>query len=193
MKKPKDYQIALNQEQVSELWKAGQIDGFQFMRVAAWKSAKALGEITLNSEREFEIRTKALFEAIAPWTETNVINQPIDWDHWQETAAHAIGSKKLGTGLLGLRGVGYPMATAVLSTLLPNVFPVLDKWAIVGLYGETEKSAASTKWHKSAVYRKYAFDIATSTKPDLLSTTCIHYRDQILMNAAREARAAGLE
>lgn len=191
MIKRKDYQVALSESQVSELWAVRQIDGFQFMRIAAWKSAKALGELTLNPESEFEDRTRVLFDVIATWTDINVIEQAIDWNHWQETAAQAIGSKKLGTGLLGLRGVGYPMATAVLSTLLPNVFPVLDKWAIVALYGETEKSAASNKWHKSAVYQKYAFDIATSTRPDILSTTCIHFRDQILMNAARLANPAG--
>src|SRR5712692_9646955 len=34
-----------------------------------------------------------------------------------------------------LEGVGYPMATAILDILDPGVWPVMDRWAVITVFG----------------------------------------------------------
>ena len=41
------------------------------------------------------------------------------------------GASAHRSGLLGLEGVGYPMATAILDILDPGVWPVMDRWAVM--------------------------------------------------------------
>ena len=49
------------------------------------------------------------------------------WDDWRETARRAIGVAATRKGLLGLEGVDYPVATAILDILDPDVWPVIDQ------------------------------------------------------------------
>lgn len=119
------------------IWSRGYMTALQMLRIAAWKSARGLALLTLNDEDLIRLRTADAFDAIRPWRAADVLNAPVDWDAWREMVAHAVGSKQGQTGLLALEGVGYPMASAFLALLAPAAFPVIDRWAVHGVYGPT--------------------------------------------------------
>jgi hypothetical protein len=70
---------------------------------------------------------------IEPWRrkKATALDTDADWADWQQTVNAAIGwvagHGEPSSGLLSLKGVGYPMASAVLDILDPDVWPVIDK------------------------------------------------------------------
>ncbi len=62
---------------------------------------------------------------------------------WRNAANWAIGweayNGEPASGLLALQGVGYPMASAILDILDPDVWPVIDKWAVQTVFGKDAK------------------------------------------------------
>ena len=161
------------------IWDRGHVTPLEFVRIAAWKSAKGLASLSLNSEQEFTTTTAAMLTSLSALQSSDACRDTIDWDAWQQVAATTIGSKRERTGLLGLHGVGYPMATAVVCIMLPKVFPVMDRWAITAL---TDRSfGESTRWHRSAVYREYSELLADSTSALFNGAGSIHERDIRLM------------
>jgi len=97
----------------------------ELFRVAAWKTGQGLGSLTTNAEAEIQDRTRAAINAIAPWRgrRVGVLTSEAMWTDWRETARRAIGAKASKSGLLGLDGIGYPMATAILDVLDPGSGP----------------------------------------------------------------------
>ena len=174
------YQAEPSDDFVQAIWKRGRITPLEFFRIAAWKSAKGLASLSLNSEAVFAQSTSAALIALTPLRDVDVCRERIDWDEWQTVAAGAIGSKLRGTGLLGLRGVGYPMATAIVCILAPRAFPVMDRWAITALAGDA--AGTSARWHRAAVYRQYAELLATSTSALFDDAESIHARDKKVMD-----------
>jgi hypothetical protein len=122
-------------------WIRGCIDPFELTRIAAWKNAKSVAAITVNSPGEIEAWTEAAISAIRPWRDRRAIalTADADWASWQEAANAAIGwiGSRGGppSGLLALKGVGYPMASAILDILDPDVWPVVDKWSAKTVFG----------------------------------------------------------
>jgi hypothetical protein len=166
-----------------EIWAAGQITPLQLFRIVAWKSAKGLAPVSLNSEEDIKRWTSNALEATSRWRATNVLTDTIDWDEWEYAAGTAIGASKQAvgdankSGLLALDGVGYPVASAILGLLLPKAFPVIDKWTILGVYGPKAKN-----WQRKVVYRNFTERLVEVAE---LSPSCtsIHEVDQWVMNS----------
>lgn len=181
----KKYHDELPSEFAKSLWKQEEIRPLQLMRIVAWKSQRALAELTVNDENEILDRTHNAISAIRHLVDLNVVTaKAVDWQVWRDAAANAIGVKKSGTGLLGLRGVSYPVATAILAILLPDVFPVMDRFAISSAFGITVKEGKSPRFHKADKYREYCERLVSSDMAGVKEITSIHKRDQFFMNLA---------
>lgn len=165
-----------------QIWDAGQITPLQLFRIVAWKSAKGLAPVSLNSEKDIERWTSNALEATSSWRTTNVLTDEIHWNEWEHAAGTAIGASKQAvgdsnkSGLLALDGVGYPVASAILALLLPKAFPVIDKWTILGVYGPGAKN-----WKRKVVYRNFTERLVEVAHhfPD---RTSIHEVDKAVMN-----------
>lgn len=90
------------------IWDQGSITPLQVMRIAAWKSARGLASLTLNSEEELRARTELLVRTLLPWRHIDVLEHASDastiWAEWTEAVRTAVGSKRAGTGMLGSCG-----------------------------------------------------------------------------------------
>jgi hypothetical protein len=158
-----------------QVWDSGVITPLQLFRIVAWKSARGLAPVSLNSEADITRWTSNALDATSSWRTTNVLTDSIDWDQWQLDASTAIGVSKK-SGLLALDGVGYPVASAILALLLPKTFPVIDKWTILGVYGPKAKN-----WQRKVVYRNFTERLVEVAHhfPDC---TSIHEVDKAVMN-----------
>jgi hypothetical protein len=110
-------------------WSRGHLTPLDLFKVAAWKTGQGLGSLTLDTEEEITSRTRAAIDRIRP-LHTRTITAATDdamWDNWRKTARRAIGATTDQSGLLGLHGVRYPMATAILDILDPCLWPVMDR------------------------------------------------------------------
>ena len=178
-------------------WERGYLRPLEFFRVAAWKTGQGLGSLTLNSEESIEARTKAVIDCIQAWRGRKVVAVDDDalWADWRETARSAIGIKADKTDLLGLDGVGYPMASAILDILDPHVWPVIDRWAVQTVFGAQSSGAPlpARWWHRAAVYQTYARHLATTGAACWGSSLSIHELDQKAMSMAmkKECPPAG--
>jgi hypothetical protein len=132
-------------------WSRGYLTPLDLFRVAAWKTGQGLGSLTVNTEEEIEARTRAAVDCVQPWRERPVSRLADDTmrEDWRETARHAIGALADRSGLLGLKSAGYPMATAILDILDPGVWPVMDRWAIITVFG-TRRGGPPVTWHPVA-------------------------------------------
>lgn len=158
----------------------------QLFRIAAWKSAKGLAPLTLNTEDQIAERTRSAIEVIKPWRSANLLHPDHDfeWPNWTATAASAIGSKQQGSGLLGLDGVGYPMATALLAFLAPGAFPVMDIWTIRAIYG----AKTTRKYERAVAYTDFArqlVEVGSSLFPE---EPDVHSIDIAVMNRSMACR-----
>jgi hypothetical protein len=172
-----------------EIWAAGEIKPLQLLRIGAWKSAKGVASLTLNTEEEISIRSNRLLTTLEPMRRVDVLNHEPDWDQWTDVARTAIGSAKAGTGLLGLHGVGYPMATAVLAILSPAVWPVMDKWTVLAVFGDE----VGLRWQRAIAYRAFTERLRELAPNHYSDSETIHAVDQRVMNSiigCTEARDA---
>ena len=184
----KKYQEEIGLDVVQRIWDRGFLTGFELLRIGAWKSAKSIALLTVNEEDQIELVTKVALTAIDHYRSVNVVVDSVDWDDWRETVALAIGriglKKQPPSGLLSLHGIGYPMATAILATVVPTAFPVLDKWSISGAFDISPVEAAKSKWHRSQFYAEYCKCLATDDREEFKDLKSVHQRDQWLMNMA---------
>lgn len=189
---PKSYQHPIEVSRIEEIWRRGEITPLELMRIVAWKSALGLAEVTVNDESSIRSATRSAIVAVSFLRDTNVVTQrhSVDWTAWRGAAADAIGSKSAATGLLGLRGIGYPVATAVLATLLPNVFPVMDRYAISEIFGTTLRDAKSPNWHTADYYTEYCRRLVGSEASEMRAKTSVHERDKVAMNAGMKKALA---
>lgn len=145
----------------SNAWDRGYIEAFELARIAAWKSGQSVAAITVNEPREIEACTGAAISVIRPRRSrkgTELVTDA-DWATWEQAANAAIGwvdRRGPSSGLLSLKGVGYPMATAILDILDPDVWPVIDKWAAKTVFG------AVPSRYCAARYAAYARHLATA-------------------------------
>jgi hypothetical protein len=169
-------------------WQRGYLKPLELLRIAAWKTGQGLGWLTLNSEADIEARTGVAIEHIRPWKGQQVagLADEAAWHDWGETARNAIGVLATREGLLGLTGVGYPMASAILDILDPQVWPVIDRWAVQTVFG-TQPSGAPWRpgdWQCAAAYRAYARHLATIGAACWGASYSIHQLDVAAMTAA---------
>ena len=107
------------------------------------------------------------------------LDDDVAWVAWHDAARNAIGDAKAGTGLLGLEGVGYPMATAILCALDPLVWPVMDRWAVQSVFAGTKPD-----WKHAAAYAAYARRLATYGASKWGDHSSIHDLDLKAMEAS---------
>jgi hypothetical protein len=144
-----------------EAWDRGYLEAFEVARIAAWKNAQSVAAITVNKPGEIEDCTRAAMSVIKPWRGRKAIElvTSTDWDEWRQTVNRAIGwmggRRGLSSGLLSLKGVEYPMATAILDILDPDVWPVIDKWAAATVFGKVPSRYCAAR------YAAYAEHLAT--------------------------------
>lgn len=188
--KPKAYQYEPETIRTAA-WARGWMTGLEVLRVVAWKSAAGLAEVTMNRECEFNRRTHDAMAYIAS-LRTDPVRAQLDdvyWTRWGAVAAWAVGSQG-GSGLLALRGVGYPVASAILCILDPAVWPVIDKWAVETVFGHTATQAKNA-WHHWFVYRDFARHLADQGSATWPRTPTIHRLDQEAMNASMPTGSGG--
>lgn len=178
------------QEEPAELrgpiWESGVIAPLQLMRIAAWKSARGLASLTLNREDEIKSRSADLLAAIEPFRDVDVIREQLDseeWERWRQAVATGVGSKQNGTGVLGLDGFGYPMASALLALLAPTAFPVIDRWTVKAVYG-----SASGNYQRSVVYADFTRHLVELASAHYPEAAHVHQVDQLIMNAAMDCK-----
>jgi hypothetical protein len=165
-------------------WDRGYIEPFELARIAAWKSAKSVAGITVNNPEEIEDCTRATMTIIEPWRGRKVAALGIgaEWADWQLTANEAIGwvnnRTRTASGLLSLKGVEYPIATAILDILDPDVWPVLDKWAAMTVFGEVPSR------YSAARYAAYAKHLATEGAKHWNDAPSIHELDERAQSAS---------
>lgn len=163
-------------ELAEKAWERGYIEAFELARIAAWKSAKGVAAITVNKAEEIEAWSRAAMAAVKPWKGKQATAlDDAEWDDWQLTANQAIGwvDRKTATsaGLLALKGVEYPMATAILDILDPHVWPVLDQWAAKTVFGEAPARYCAAR------YTAYARHLATEGPKHWSGDLSIHGLD----------------
>jgi hypothetical protein len=175
------YQHELGDDFRDAVWSSGRFSALQMFRVAAWKSARGLASLTLNTEDEIARHTSEAMKAVAPWRKSDVLKDGVDWQRWRDDAATAIGSKRAGTGLLGLEGFGYPMASAFLAVLAPGAFPVIDVWTVRAVYGADVSKTQS--WHRFVVYVHFTQELVRRQE-DYADAPTVHRIDQAVMSRA---------
>lgn len=168
-------------------WSRGYLTPLELLRIAAWKSAQGLAWLSLNTEEEIKSRTAAALEHLRPWRGTPMVGVTDEqaWAKWRNAAWSAIGVHG-DTGLLALSGVGYPMATAILATLDPETWPVMDKWAVTTVFGQRPGGAALPvgRWQRADAYAAYARHLATAGNQCWGPGLTIHELDQRAMKAS---------
>lgn len=170
-------------------WSRGYLKPLELLRIAAWKTGQGLGSLTINTKDDIEGRTRAAIDCIRPWRGKRIVahDDLSMWHQWYETARSAIGEKAAGLGLLALHGVGYPMASAILDILDPEVWPVIDRWAIQTVFGRQPNGNPwpTSQWDFAAAYAVYARHLATIGAACWGSAHSIHKLDQEAMNVSK--------
>jgi hypothetical protein len=184
----KDYQVRPD-EIAASAWSRGYLKPLELLRIAAWKTGQGLGHLTMNTEDEIEGRTKAAIDSIRPWKGRRVVgvtDQAL-WHDWRETGRRAIGVAATQEGLLGLNGVGYPMATAILDILDPDVWPVIDKWAVQTVFEPQPDGTRwpTRRWQCAVAYEAYARHLAIEGAEHWGFHCSIHQLDVEAMKASR--------
>jgi hypothetical protein len=146
-------------------WRRGYLTPLDLFKVAAWKTGQGLGSLTLNTEEAIVVRTRAVVDCVRHWHNRPISADANDamWEDWRETARHAIGAAANQSGLLGLAGVGYPMATAILDILDPDVWPVMDRWAVLTIFGTRPSGQPwpGSRWQCASAYEAYTRHLVT--------------------------------
>ena len=187
-KKIMEYQ-AEPKELVEGIMGRGHITPWELLKIVSWKSAKGVAWLSLNTEEEIISCTA---ETVAGLTSglglADVLATEMTdelWELWEAKAGELIGADKkyaaggVPTGLLRLHGVGYPVATALLGLLKPEVFPVMDRWAIETIFG---KGASKKRWQTKAKYREYTQLLVTPKIMELQKIETLRGRDKAAMN-----------
>ena len=183
------------EELVAEIFSLGCITPWNLFKIVSWKSARGLAWLSLNTEEEIRFVTKELVDGLRQLPETaNVLSKPMneeDWNEWQRLAGElvgAVGKKNVQpSGLLRLQGVGYPVATAVLGLLKPNVFPVMDRWAVETIFGDGA-GRKTWQWHTKAAYRRYTERLVNPECEFLDEIKTLRKRDIAAMNASKAGK-----
>ena len=80
---------------------------------------------------------------------------------------------------MALEGVGYPMATAIVSFLAPRAFPIMDKWTVRAGFGEVPASL----WQRARVYATFTQQLCNLAPVHFAACGTIHDVDVAIMRA----------
>lgn len=173
------YQAEPSSDMRASIWAAGEIAPLELFRIAAWKSARGLASLTLNTEAKIRDTTRQALERMDALRTIDVLAGSVDWEEWTTLTRSIVGAKKVGSGLLGLEGVGYPMASALLAYLAPQVWPVIDKWTILAVFGDD----AGLRWQRAVAYAAFTQRLCELAPLHYPNCVTVHDVDQAVMNA----------
>ena len=150
------------------------LTAWEFMRIAAWKSAYIPAAISVGDPEEIEETLRMIFTRLKKYKEMKLVDEAneINWDEWESDVRWMLNDARL----LSLPGVGYAFATALLSYLLPEAFPVMDRLTIGGVFG-WDVARRTKSWNLTSVYRKYAEHLAKARLDEWVGLS-VHERDQ---------------
>ena len=176
-------------ELVEEIMRRGHITPWELLKIVSWKSAKGVAWLSLNTEEEIISYTGETVAGLKSGLGlSDVLATEMNdelWKLWEAKAGELIGADKkhaadgVPTGLLRLHGVGYPVATALLGLLKPEVFPIMDRWAVETIFG---KGAVKERWQTKAKYREYTQLLVTPKFAVLQKIATLRGRDTAAMN-----------
>lgn len=161
------------------------IEPFDLCRIGAWKSARIPALICLNDPDRIKEVTKVAKSELSNWLRgRNLLDAARSdaaiWVEYERVVGRSVGDARTGAGLLGLTGVGYPMASAILRVWNRRAFPVVDRFAVADVFGrriDLSRFSASR-------YREYAEKLSdrySETDP----TADIHDLDLMAMKAGK--------
>ena len=178
---------------VVDIMERGYITPWELFKIVSWKSAKGVAWLSLNSEDEIISCTKETVAGLKSWSgPVDILAEEMTdalWSEWEAKAGELIGADKkyaeggVATGLLRLHGVGYPVATAILGLLKPEVFPVMDKWAVETIFG---KGASKKRWQTKSKYLAYTQLLVKPEIGRLQKMTTLRERDKAAMDIAMQ-------
>jgi hypothetical protein len=185
---------------VVDIMERGHITPWEFFKIVSWKSTKGVAWLSLNSEDEIISCTKETVAGLKSWSgPVDILAEEMTdalWSEWEVKAGELIGADKkyaeggVATGLLQLHGVGYPVATAILGLLKPEVFPVMDKWAVETIFGQ---GASKKRWQTKSMYRAYTQLLVKPEIGRLQKMTTLRGRDKAAMEIAMQNAKAKVE
>jgi hypothetical protein len=185
---------------VVDIMERGHITPWELFKIVSWKSAKGVAWLSLNTEDEIISCTKETVAGLNSWSgPVDILAEEMTdalWSEWEVKAGELIGADKkyaeggVATGLLRLHGVGYPVATAILGLLKPEVFPVMDKWAVETIFGE---GASKKRWQTKSKYRAYTQLLVKPEIGQLQKMTTLRGRDKAAMDIAMQNAKAKVE
>jgi len=174
-----------------EILQQGYISPLQLIRIVAWKSAKGLAPLSLNTEGEIRQRTQSAVELSEPLRAFDVLAnvEAVDWSAWREIARSIVGTDAVNarrdrtepSGLLALKGVGYPVATAILCVLDPTVWPVMDKWSARTVFGDR---LPKRRVYCALGYEAFARHLVTEGARHWRQASSVHLLDQEAMKVS---------
>ncbi len=178
---------------VVDIMERGYITPWELFKIVSWKSAKGVAWLSLNSEDEIISCTKETVAGLKSWSgPVDILAEEMTdalWSEWEAKAGELIGADKkyaeggVATGLLRLHGVGYPVATAILGLLEPEVFPVMDKWAVETIFGQ---GASKKRWQTKSKYLAYTQLLVKPEIGRLQKMTTLRERDKAAMDIAMQ-------
>lgn len=179
----------------SGIFERGYITPWELFKIVTWKSAKGVAWLSLNDENEIISCTKETITGLKLWSgPDNILETEMTdelWDLWEVKAGELIGaderwsSDRVASGLLRLHGIGFPVATAILGLLKPEVFPVMDRWAVESIFGIGE---SRRRWQTKAKYRAYAERLVNPEIVELRDLRTLRERDKAAMNRSMRKR-----
>ncbi|MEA2827734.1 MAG: hypothetical protein QOG43_2173 [Actinomycetota bacterium] len=140
---PKRYQEDMAPEVGKAMWRQGYIEPWELLRIAVWKSA--IGGAALSVEEPDRIRsvTRSVLSILQPYRDATAAEKlsgaVVEREAFLEATRLAIGfgpKGDAGSGLRSLHGIQLRVATAVLNTLNPNAWPVVDRWAVRTVFAQ---------------------------------------------------------
>jgi hypothetical protein len=172
------------------IWARGHVEPWELLQISAWKSANAnLALLSLNTPADIVSVTSDVLTALGGYRGASSRDLYRDQDEWARLQVATQQALRTDAGLRSLHGVRLPVASAVLSILNPELWPIVDVWAIQGTFSPTPPTA----WHNEFdFYWAYVSRLAELQQQQELPES-LHGLDQRLYNAMRQGEEPPFE
>ena len=170
-------------------WNRRYIEPWDLLRIAAWKSSRTPAFLSLEEPDRIVSITGTVLESLRPYRHAvaaEVLSGSVnERDDFLNATKLAIGPPDgpkggLGGGLCSLHGIRLRVATAVLATLNPAAWAVVDVWAVQTLFLPPAPQA-----DRLDVYWQYLQRLADLQSGQYAEKT-IHEVDLLAMNLGME-------
>ena len=165
-----------------ELWARGHIEPWELLQISAWKSANAnLALLSLNTPADIVDVTSRVLTSLSSASQSTSRDLYADQESWERLEHLTRQALDIETGLRSLHGVRLPVASAVLSILNPELWPIVDVWAIKGTFSPTPPLGRHNEFN---FYWAYVSRLAELQQQHALQES-LHSLDQRLFNDMR--------